>query len=177
MPALGAGAFTPDQITIFLLSLMTLLGAARVLGEVMRRMGQPQVLGEIIAAGTDANGRLYVVEEAGSGNRVFVSNEGVLSRWRVLGSGQGTDNGARHYAFTIERDGEALSVLVEITDGVTVMAVADEDYEGRIDDLGEDGEILALASESMVRAMPVENLPGEVEVEDRLDHVGLPGGE
>jgi len=49
MTLLAAGAFTPEQITIFLLSLMTLLGAARVLGEVMRRFDQPPVLGEILA--------------------------------------------------------------------------------------------------------------------------------
>ncbi|MCC6680448.1 MAG: cation:proton antiporter [Phycisphaeraceae bacterium] len=49
MWTLAAETFTPQEITIFLLSLLVLLGASRILGEVMRRWGQPAVLGEILA--------------------------------------------------------------------------------------------------------------------------------
>ncbi|MEM8781846.1 MAG: cation:proton antiporter [Planctomycetota bacterium] len=48
-PILAAGALTPGQITVFLLSLAVLLGLARLLGELARRFGQPAVLGEILA--------------------------------------------------------------------------------------------------------------------------------
>ncbi|MEM7576566.1 MAG: cation:proton antiporter [Planctomycetota bacterium] len=48
-PTLAAGALTPGQITVFLLSLAVLLGLARLLGEIARRFGQPAVLGEILA--------------------------------------------------------------------------------------------------------------------------------
>jgi Kef-type K+ transport system membrane component KefB/mannitol/fructose-specific phosphotransferase system IIA component (Ntr-type) len=40
---------SPSEITAFLLALGVLLGSARVLGELCRRIGQPAVLGEILA--------------------------------------------------------------------------------------------------------------------------------
>jgi Kef-type K+ transport system membrane component KefB len=49
MMILAAGALSPADITVFLLSLGLLLGLARLLGEVARALGQPVVLGEIIA--------------------------------------------------------------------------------------------------------------------------------
>ena len=49
MHLLAAGAVSPQDITIFFLSVGILLGLARLLGEVARRFGQPTVLGEILA--------------------------------------------------------------------------------------------------------------------------------
>jgi len=49
MQTLAAGILTPQEITVFLLSLAVLLGAARLLGEIAKRFGQPTVLGEILA--------------------------------------------------------------------------------------------------------------------------------
>ncbi|MEO0475435.1 MAG: cation:proton antiporter [Planctomycetota bacterium] len=49
MHTLAAGILTPTEITIFLLSLAVLLGAARLFGEIAKRYGQPTVLGEILA--------------------------------------------------------------------------------------------------------------------------------
>jgi len=49
MWTLAAGAVTPAEITVFLVSLAVLLGAARGLGEMARKLGQPTVLGEILA--------------------------------------------------------------------------------------------------------------------------------
>ncbi|MBZ0253595.1 MAG: cation:proton antiporter, partial [Candidatus Methylomirabilis sp.] len=40
---------SPDDIVVMFLGLAVLLGAARVMGEVARRFGQPAVLGEIVA--------------------------------------------------------------------------------------------------------------------------------
>jgi Kef-type K+ transport system membrane component KefB/mannitol/fructose-specific phosphotransferase system IIA component (Ntr-type) len=42
-------SLTHDQVLVMLLGLAALLGAARVLGEVARRFGQPTVVGEILA--------------------------------------------------------------------------------------------------------------------------------
>lgn len=49
MTTLAAGILTPQEITIFLLSLGILLGVARLFGEIAKRYGQPVVLGEILA--------------------------------------------------------------------------------------------------------------------------------
>lgn len=49
MSTLAAGAFTPHEITVFLMSLAVMLGLAKWLGEVARRYRQPSVLGEIFA--------------------------------------------------------------------------------------------------------------------------------
>ena len=46
---LSAGPLSHDQITVFFLAFGVLLGTARLLGELARRLGQPKVLGEILA--------------------------------------------------------------------------------------------------------------------------------
>ena len=47
--SLAAGPLSYEQVTVFLLAFGVLLGAARLLGELARRFGQPTVLGEILA--------------------------------------------------------------------------------------------------------------------------------
>ncbi|MEM1355368.1 MAG: cation:proton antiporter [Planctomycetota bacterium] len=49
MTLLAAGVLTPQEITVFLLSLGVLLGVARLFGELAKKLGQPVVLGEILA--------------------------------------------------------------------------------------------------------------------------------
>ena len=46
---LAAGAMSVAEVTILLLSLGVLLGTARLLGELAKKLGQPTVLGEILA--------------------------------------------------------------------------------------------------------------------------------
>ena len=46
---LAAGALSVQEVTLLLLSLGILLGTARLLGEIARKLGQPTVLGEILA--------------------------------------------------------------------------------------------------------------------------------
>ena len=46
---LAAEALSIEQISVFLLAFAVLLGTARVFGELARRLGQPVVLGEILA--------------------------------------------------------------------------------------------------------------------------------
>ncbi len=48
IPVLAAG-LTTSQVTVILLSLAILLGVARLLGETARRLGQPAILGELLA--------------------------------------------------------------------------------------------------------------------------------
>jgi len=45
----AGGPLSPEKITVLLLSVGVLLGAARMLGELARKLGQPAVLGEILA--------------------------------------------------------------------------------------------------------------------------------
>lgn len=49
MWTLAAGAVEPEDITVFLLSLGVMLGLAKLLGELARKLHQPAVLGEILA--------------------------------------------------------------------------------------------------------------------------------
>lgn len=43
------GTLSHEQLLVMLLAIATLLGSARILGEIARRLGQPTVLGEILA--------------------------------------------------------------------------------------------------------------------------------
>ncbi|MCC5830272.1 MAG: cation:proton antiporter, partial [Phycisphaeraceae bacterium] len=49
MPILGAGTLSAHDVTVLLLGLAVLLGAAKVCGEVANRLNQPAILGEITA--------------------------------------------------------------------------------------------------------------------------------
>jgi Kef-type K+ transport system membrane component KefB/mannitol/fructose-specific phosphotransferase system IIA component (Ntr-type) len=49
VPTLAAPVIAPSELTVLLLALAVLLGLARLLGETARRLGQPAVLGEIVA--------------------------------------------------------------------------------------------------------------------------------
>lgn len=49
MTTLAAAILTHHEVTVFLLSLAVLLGLAKLLGEIARMLGQPSVVGEILA--------------------------------------------------------------------------------------------------------------------------------
>jgi hypothetical protein len=125
---------------------------------------EPISLGTITGAGRSADGTVYVVDQDGD-DRVFVGEDGVLVRWRVLGSGEGNDGDIEVHEYSAALDSREITVCVEIAHGTTTMAVIEGEFEGRIADLGKKGEILTLVSEAEVRTMPVRNLPGDVAIE------------
>jgi hypothetical protein len=130
---------------------------------------QPLRLGTILAAGEDAGGVLYVVEQpAGRGEselRVFVSERDALYRKRVLGTGSGGSD------FTISfEDGSAPSRLVfqRRAGELTGMALVHDRERSFLDALGPEAERLTLVQERDVRDRALHNLAGEIV----LEHLG-----
>ncbi|MEM8738799.1 MAG: cation:proton antiporter [Planctomycetota bacterium] len=65
---LAAGPLSYEQITVFLLAFGVLLGMARLFGEIARKLGQPTVLGEILAG--------VVLGATVMGNPAFLGEDG-----------------------------------------------------------------------------------------------------
>jgi hypothetical protein len=131
---------------------------------------QPLALGTILAAGEDAAGVLYVVEQPaaqGDGKlRVFVSEGDALYRKRVLGSGV---QGGGDFTVSFE-DGSTPSRLVfqRSAGAVTGMALVHDRDRSFLDALGPEAERLTLVKEAEVRDRALHNLPGEIV----LEHLG-----
>ena len=85
-------------------------------------------VGSVLAAGVDASGTMYIVEEASGGeNRIFVGTSGQLVRVPDVGSG---GDGSGQSIFTFTSPGSTTSgdmeLFVEVTGGGTTMALAPE---------------------------------------------------
>ena len=70
---LAAGPLSYEQVTVFLLAFGVLLGTARLLGEIAKRLGQPTVLGEILAG--------IVLGATVLGNPAILGEDGVNVRF------------------------------------------------------------------------------------------------
>ena len=130
----------------------------------------PIVLEEIIAVGEDAEGVLYVVEESEAvpETRAFISEGETLYRQEVLGGSSGHGPEGESYGLTLRTaDGGEITLLVEIdaAGDVKMAIVRDEEYEGRISEIGENGELLQVLDESAVSSMAVKNLENIVFLE------------
>ncbi len=71
---LAAGPLSHQQITVFLLAFGVMLGTARLFGEIARRLGQPMVLGEILAGvvlGATVLGNPAVLGAEGANVRLY----------------------------------------------------------------------------------------------------------
>jgi hypothetical protein len=130
---------------------------------------EPIQLVSVLVVGQDSDGTIYVVDECGEdwGYCVYVSLGDTLCRKDILGGGHGSEVGVgEHYLFTIRNNEAESTVIVEIDEaGVAEMAVMPGDFEGFIDDVGQDGELLTVLGESAIDGMKVENLPGLIETE------------
>ncbi len=132
---------------------------------------KPISLGRVVAAGRSAIGTIYAIDETTNHeNRVFVSNDGVLERQRIAGSG----TSPAFYVFTIEDHTPPFTVQADMAQNVpTAMGV----LEGPLPNgqktivIGQDGEKLTLLSPADLASMPVRNLPGAqvLEYNARLD--------
>jgi hypothetical protein len=130
---------------------------------------QTAELGTILAAGEDADGVLYVVEQpAGQGEselRVFVSEGDALSRKRVLGSGSGGND----FTVSFEQGSTPARLVFQRSSGaVTGMALVHDRERSFLDALGPEAERLTLVEEPEVRDRALRNLPGEIV----LEHLG-----
>jgi hypothetical protein len=125
----------------------------------------PIALGDVVAAGKDADDTLYVAarDPASSEDRVFVSSGDTLYRKRVTGSGSG---GASDFTWSFE-DGATTRRLVAHKQGdrVTDIALASPDQKTFFAQLDATAEILAPIDPSTLSSFKVRNLPGEITLE------------
>jgi hypothetical protein len=131
----------------------------------------PTSLSNVLGAGQDAQGTLYVADQP-SGlptPRVFVSGGGKLVRQDVTGSGQsggGKPGSAAEYTLSFEPPGADASVarsLLLATQGGTAsqMALGPANSKSFIGGPGETP--LKVVSDGTVTSMPIVNLPGVVD--------------
>jgi hypothetical protein len=111
-------------------------------------------VGSVLAAGVDASGTMYIVEEAsGAENRIFVGTSGQLVRVPDVGSG---GDGSGQSIFTFTSPGSTTSgdmeLFVEVTGGTTTMALAPES----------DATSLTVIDGASVTGETAEDLPASV---------------
>ncbi len=127
------------------------------------------VLNNVLAIGRDASGIVYLLDDPGDGEyMIFVSDEDILYRKVNLGGNQDDLRGIGTFHNLEFRDGIVESTLIiEIYgNGQTKMGLVKDDYlEGRIEDLGDQVEVLEVLDESVIEHMKVEDLPGIIGVE------------
>lgn len=126
---------------------------------------QPIALGEVLAAGRDAAGVVYVLEDAGDGDlRAFVSDGDTLRRHRVLGSGEGTLPGVTFYDVEVEAD-PPFTLYLEIPDDGEPSFSKVEAPGRNSPDAAAVGERLELLTEDDLADFTLQNLPPEVTIE------------
>ncbi len=137
--------------------------------EPLAEVDVPLQLGALLAAGRDAEGTIYAVYEAADGHEevLLVSEGEALYRREIVGSGAGTDGDNRDYMFSFKNNGDGSVLLIEIdaSSEMRMAVVPDEEYEGRIEEMPETGELLDVLAASDVEHMQKENLPGVMSIE------------
>lgn len=122
-------------------------------------------LGEIVGAGEDARGVIYVIDEVAGELRAFISNDGVLVRQRVSGTGQGNAGGAFTVVSLNELDPPVtLQVTVDASGGER-MGVVTGPLDSKTFVVGEQGEELSLLPADAVHGLPLANYDPEIVVE------------
>jgi hypothetical protein len=122
-------------------------------------------LAEIVGAGHDSAGILYVVDRAPEhGLRLFVSEASALLRQPVSGTGEGNDALGAFVAVSAPELDLRVKVSVAAAGGMR-MGVVHGEPDLRDFVIGQQGEELVLVTEEAVRAMPVQNLANGVIIE------------
>lgn len=136
-------------------------GASLTACDPLAAVQHPIALGTILGVGRDAAGTLYVVDQSGSDQRVFVSSQGALTRQRVAGSGM---VGAL-YVFTVMDHDPEFTLELSTEGGTTRMGVVTGPFNGKSFVIGQEGEELSVLAADSIAGMPLHNLPGTVLVE------------
>lgn len=137
----------------------------------LEAIDQPLRLGDFIVAAKNSLETIYAAYETDddSGDYLlFVSEGDILYRKFISGSGEGRDGDNQSYLFSVveeESDGFTLLVEIDADDNMTAALVRDSDYEGRIDEIGGNGELLEVLDSAKVEMMEKQNLPGIVSIE------------
>jgi hypothetical protein len=130
---------------------------------------KPITLTNVLGAGRDTDGTLYVVDQPQpGGERVFVSSGTTLQRQRGAGAGtESSGNGVVSYTFTItDRTPPAMLKLETDANGPTAMGVLpNPPMDIKTFTIGQQGSVLTLVPASQVAALPVANIPAETFIE------------
>jgi hypothetical protein len=129
---------------------------------------KPITLTNVLGAGRDTDGTLYVVDQPQpGGERVFVSSSGTLQRQRVAGSGtESSGNGVVSYTFSISDHVPPFALKLETdVDGPTAMGVLQGTLADKTFSIGQQGSVLTLVPAAQVAGLSVANIPAETVIE------------
>jgi hypothetical protein len=131
---------------------------------------KPITLANVLGAGQDTDGTLYVVDQpqADSEPRVFVSSGGTLQRQRVAGAGtESSGGGVMSYSLSVSDHVPPFMLELETNAaGPTAMGVLQNPpLDIRTFTIGQQGSVLTLVSASQVAALLVANISAETVIE------------
>jgi hypothetical protein len=130
---------------------------------------KPITLTNVLGAGRDTDGTLYVVDQPQpGGERVFVSSGGTLQRQRGAGSGtESSGNGVVSYDFTITDHTPPFMLKLETdASGPTAMGVLQNPpLDIKTFTIGQQGSVLTLVPASQIASLLVANIPAETFIE------------
>jgi hypothetical protein len=129
---------------------------------------KPIALADILGIGKSADGTIYVADQSGSTQRVFVSDaSGTLVRQHTSGGGSSSDGSGMQYMFTVTDPASPFVLEVYVPkSGAIRMGV----LQGTLPDrksfvIGQEGEELTVLASSAIANMPLRNFPGTVVAE------------
>jgi hypothetical protein len=130
---------------------------------------KPITLANVLGAGQDTDGTLYVVDQPQpGGERVFVSSGGTLQRQRVAGSGtESSGGGVMSYSLSVSDHVPPFMLKLETNAaGPTAMGVLqDPPLDIKTFSIGQQGSVLTLVPAAQVAGLPVANIPAETFIE------------
>jgi hypothetical protein len=137
----------------------------------------PIALGTVIAVGQDAAGAIYVVDQVGHEQHVFVSDaSGALVRQRIAGSGQESGDTFDRYVLNVTDHEPPFVLQIDVPSGgamrMGVVIGALKDSKTFV--IGQQGEELTVLPATAIAGMPLVNLPGAIVLEYAAS---LPDGE
>ncbi len=128
----------------------------------------PMTLANVLGAGRDADGTVYVLDDGAPTYRAFVSQGTVLQRKEVAGSGTvgGGAPGTESINASAEDATAPFALQIERTNGVaTRMGVYRGELGAKSFEIGKQGDVLTLIGADVLSTFQVRNLPGNVVVE------------
>lgn len=134
----------------------------------------PIALGSVLGIGQDADGTIYVLDEASTGYRVFVSDSaGNLVRKAVTGSSSGGQGTAAWYVAIVSDPAAPFMLKVDGSSGTMRIGIVRGVATTRDFTVGETGDVLTVEDAGAIAGMTALDLAGTVTVEY---WAGLPDG-
>lgn len=121
----------------------------------------PLTLANILGAGRDSAGILYVVDDGGRDQqRAYVSSGTILQRYIIAGSGEDATS------LTVSIDDPQLTMRIDSPGPhPTQMGVVHGAVDGKTFEIGSQGDVLQLVGADALGGLTLKNVPGNVVVE------------